>query len=160
MRKYLLLFFLVSLGSTQAKEWQPPEEFLRAVCFVESSNGQFVYGDSGRSLGDFQLSESAWMDVNNWRKARRLRTYSYDRHVFNSFINKVYASNYMSIIYAELSRKLGRQPTPGEVYAAYNIGLGTFAQCNYKLHRVNAVTRQKCELITELMVQLRDGTAS
>jgi len=157
MRKYLILFFLVSLGSAQAKEWQPPEEFLKAVCFVESSNGQYIYGDSGRSLGDFQLSESAWLDVNEWRKARRLQTYTYNRHVFNSYINKVYASNYMSILYGELNRKLGRQPSPAELYAAYNIGIGTFAQCDYKLHRVNAVTREKCRLIKELMVQLRES---
>jgi hypothetical protein len=156
MRKYLILF-LVSLGVAQAKEWQPPEEFLKAVCFVESSNGQFIYGDSGRSLGDFQLSESAWLDVNEWRKARRLQTYSYNRHVFNSFINKVYASNYMTILYSELHRKLKRVPTPGEVYAAYNIGIGTFAQCDFQLHRVNSITRQKCRQIREIMIQLQQS---
>jgi hypothetical protein len=157
MKKCLILFFLVSLGMARASEWQPPEEFLTAVCAVESSNGQFIYGDEGRSLGDFQLSESAWMDVNEWRKARKLKTYSYSAHVYNSFINRVYASNYMSILYGELTRKLKREPTPSELYAAYNMGLGMFAQCNYKLHRVNPVTRQKCRQINEMMVQMRQS---
>ena len=157
MKKCLVLFFLVSLGMARANEWHPPEEFLKAVCFVESSNGQFVYGDSGRSLGDFQLSESAWMDVNEWRKARKLKTYNYSTHVYNSFINRVYASKYMSILYTELTRKYHRTPTPEEVYAAYNLGLGTFAQCNYKLHRVNSVTRERCRQISEMMVQMRQS---
>ena len=155
MRKYILLL-AVALATAQANEWQPPEEFLKAVCFVESSNGLFTYGDGGRSLGDFQLSESAWMDVNSWRRARKLKTYSY-KNVFNSSISRIYASNYMSILYGELTRKLKRQPTPAELYAAYNMGLGMFAQCDYKLHKVNSVTRQKCKQINELMVQLRQS---
>src|SRR3954469_23912624 len=102
--KHLLILtglFVCAVG-VEAKEWRPPQEFLQAVRFVESSNGQNKYGDHGDSLGDFQLSEAAWLDVNEWRNARGLKTYHYDRSVFNGFINRVYAANYLTILYGGL----------------------------------------------------------
>ena len=110
-----------------------------------------MVGDNGQSLGDFQISEAAWLDVNAWRKARRLKTYSYSAHVYHRFINKVYASNYLTMLHTELSRKLSRPPTPSELYAAYNLGLGTFSQLDFQMHRVNSVTRAKCAQIGEMM---------
>ena len=151
----IIVTIFVSLGTVQARDWKPCNDFLRAVRFVESSNGQFQYGDNGQSLGDFQLSEGAWLDVNNWRKARRLKTYAYDEAVFNSFINRVYASNYLSILEGELRRKLHRAPTHAEIYAAYNMGLAMFAQCDFKLSRVNPITREKCRQIDELLAAKR-----
>lgn len=145
----LILFFVARFAD--ATEWSPPEKFLQAVCMVESSNGQYLYGDEGRSLGHFQLSEGAWLDVNEWRKARSLKTYSYQSHVYNPYINRVYAGNYITLIHAQLSRKLRREPSHSEVYAAYNMGLACFAQCNYNLNRVNSLTLAKCRQINELM---------
>lgn len=138
-----ILMAVVPLG---AKEWKPSEEFLKAVCTVESSGGRFVVGDNGESLGDFQISEAAWLDVNQWRKARGLKIYSY-RNVFNKQVNRAYAADYLSMLYGELNRKLKRAPTHGELYAAYNMGLGSFANVNYKLSRVNRVTKSKCRQI-------------
>ena len=152
MNRILLLISAVSFGVvTEAKEWRPSDDFLRAVRYVESANGLYKIGDNGQSLGDFQLSEAAWLDVSDWRKARGLKTYQYDRSVFHSFINRVYASNYLTILYTELNRKLGRAPNHAELYAAYNMGLGTFAECNYRLSRVNAVTRAKARQIGQML---------
>jgi hypothetical protein len=64
----------------------------------------------------------------------------------------VYASNYFTILYGELSRKLGREPDPGELYAAYNMGLAMFAGCDYQLSRVNATTRAKAKQISEMLM--------
>jgi hypothetical protein len=151
--KHLLVLtgLLASAAAAHAKEWRPPEEFLRAVRTVESSNGQNKYGDHGESLGDFQLSEAAWLDVNEWRKARSLKTYRYDRSVFNGFINRVYAADYLTILHSELSQKLKRAPTHPELYAAYNLGLSSFAKCGYQVPRVNAATRAKCQQIGMLL---------
>jgi hypothetical protein len=150
MNRFLLLLCFASIGA-HGTEWRPTDSFLRAVRMVESSNGQFKIGDNGQSLGDFQLSEAAWLDVNEWRKARGLKIYNYERSVFNSFINRVYASNYLTILHTELSRKLKRPPTHAELYAAYNIGLATFAQVDFNLSRVNSMTREKCRQISEFL---------
>ncbi|HEX7863103.1 MAG TPA: hypothetical protein VF773_22430 [Verrucomicrobiae bacterium] len=153
MKRITLLISVVSCSAAvaQANEWRPSNDFLRAVRFVESSNGAFKIGDNGQSLGDFQLSEAAWLDVSDWRKARGLKVYEYEKSVFHSFINRVYASNYLSILYSELSKKLSRPPTHAELYAAYNMGLSTFATCNYRLSRVNATTRAKAQQIDEML---------
>jgi hypothetical protein len=152
MNRITLLISVVSCSLTAiGTEWRPSDDFLRAVRFVESSNGTFKIGDNGQSLGDFQLSEAAWLDVSHWRKARRLKVYEYEKAVFHSFINRVYASNYLTILYGELSKKLGRAPDYSELYAAYNMGLTTFATCEYRLNRVNAVTRAKARQIEEML---------
>ena len=152
MNRVLWLISIVSCAvAASATEWRPSAEFLKAVRSVESSNGQFKIGDNGQSLGDFQLSEAAWLDVNEWRRLRALKTYRYDEAVFNGFINRVYASNYLTILHGELSRKLRRQPTHAELYAAYNMGLAEFAECKYRLSRVNPTTRAKCQQITEFL---------
>jgi hypothetical protein len=136
---------------SQAATWRPPERLLHAVRFVESSQGLFTWGDHGQSLGDFQLSEGAWADVTEWRKARDLPVYRYEKHVWNSKISRAYAADYLSILHRELKRRLNRPPTAAEVYAAYNMGLGSFAQCRYQLSNVNPITAKRCQLINAMM---------
>src|SRR5262245_30845333 len=125
--KYIgILSCFISLSViAQVREWQPTADFLRAVRVVESSNGQNKYGDNGESLGDFQISEAAWLDVNEWRRTRGLKTYPYDRTVFHGYISRVYASNYLTILYTKLNKRLKRPPTHAELYAAYNLGLSS-----------------------------------
>jgi len=148
MKYIVLTLCLASLAvASEPREWKPTADFLHAVREVESNNGLNRYGDNGESLGDFQLSEAAWLDVNEWRRARNLKTYQYERSVYHSYISRVYASNYLTILHAELTRKLKRPPTHSELYAAYNLGLATFAQCDFKLSRVNSTTRAKCKQI-------------
>lgn len=153
MRRHWTSILLATLtaGSAYGTEWRPSVDFLKAVSHVESNSGRFTIGDNGRSLGDFQMSEAAWLDVNSWRKARGLKTYPYTPHVFNSYINRVYASNYLTILHAVLSRKLNRPPSHAELYAAYNMGLASFEECDFKLHRVNPVTRERCRQIGQFL---------
>jgi hypothetical protein len=151
MRKHLWLVACLLAGSASAATWSPNDELLQAIRSVESAAGQYTWGDEGRSLGDFQLSEGAWFDVNVWRKARGLPTYDYQQHVWSPRISRIYAAEYMRILARELQRRLSRPPTPAEVYAAYNMGLSSFAQCHYKLAKVNPTTARKCELIRAML---------
>jgi hypothetical protein len=151
MKKLVLVLVGLLACTTYANEWRPSDALLRAVRQVESNNGRRVYGDSGRSLGPFQLSEAAWIDVSAWRKSRGLKVYSYEHHVLHNYINQAYAADYLAMIHSELSRKLHREPTPGEIYAAYNMGLANFRGCNYRLARVNPTTARKCQQINDLM---------
>jgi len=143
------LFVLIGLFGLELKatDWRPCDAFLKAVRQVESSNGRHLYGDGGRSLGAYQLSEAAWIDVSAFRRERGLKTYSYRRYVMHSYINQAYAADYLSMLHGELSRKLRRAPNPAEVYAAYNMGLGNFAECNYRMARVNPVTAKKARQV-------------
>jgi hypothetical protein len=141
---------LIALSASGA-EWRPSPALLKAVRVVESSDGLNLYGDGGRSLGPFQLSEGAWADVNGWRKSHGLTVYAYRTHVMHDYINRVYAADYLAMIHSELSRKLHREPTHGEIYAAYNMGLSKFAVCGYRLANVNAETARKCRQVHALV---------
>jgi hypothetical protein len=152
MKKCMLVLVSLCAAVCQADGWSPDEQFLRAVSFVESSGGRFVWGDSGRSLGEFQIGRAAWSDVNAWRKARGLTTYEYRRHVLDPQINRTYAAGHLLILHQNLKRTLRREPTPGEIYASYNMGLTKFGQeCGYDLRRVNKVTAAKCRRIVALL---------
>jgi hypothetical protein len=152
MTRSLIALLALVASSAYATSWTPPDRFLKAVRFVESSDGLFLYGDEGRSLGDFQISEAAWLDVSSWRKARGLKIYNYDAHVFHSTINRAYAANYLTMIHDELQRVYKREPNSSEIYAAYNMGLSKFASCRYRLQRVNPLTARRCEAIRQYMV--------
>ncbi len=151
MTRILVFMGCLIAVDVSASVWRPSDRFLHAVRHVESAGGLYTWGDNGRSLGDFQLSEAAWIDVTAWRKARRLPTFEYRTEVWNPQISRIYAADYLTILHEELKKRLNRSPTPPEVYAAYNMGLASFAQCQFKLSRVNSVTARKCVLINALM---------
>lgn len=151
MKKLVIILAGMLVSAAHALEWKPSEQFLQAVRQIESSDGRYLYGDDGRSLGAFQLSEAAWADVNEWRKGKKLKTYSYQRYALHEYINRVYASNYLSMIHGELSKKLKRKPSASEIYAAYNMGLGNFAECGYRLAKVNPVTAKKAQQIVAMV---------
>jgi hypothetical protein len=151
MSKHLALLMCLAAVSVQAESWRPSERLLQAIRFVESSHGEFTWGDNGQSLGDFQLSEPAWIDVNSWRKSRGLSTYGYERHVWDRKLSRIYAADYLALLHGELKKRLTRAPTPAEVYAAYNMGMSSFAQCQFRLANVNPVTARKCQQIRSML---------
>src|SRR5687767_7327700 len=103
MKKIVLIMAgLIACQMTALATWRPSDALLRAVRQVESNNGRELYGDGGRSLGAFQISEAAWVDVSAYRKARGQKVYSYDRHVMHGYINQVYAADYLTMIHSEL----------------------------------------------------------
>ena len=157
MKKTLCVLIGLLAWEANATEWRPCNALLRAVRQVESGNGRYLYGDSGRSLGAYQISEAAWVDVSFWRKERGLKVYSYRQYVMHSYINQAYAADYLAMIHNELSRKLKRAPTSAEIYAAYNMGLGNFAECNYRLARVNPVTAKKAKQVHALVTKAAAG---
>lgn len=153
MKKIVVLVALWTASGAFGTEWRPSNALLKAVRHVESANGRYLVGDSGRSLGPYQISEAAWADVSAWRRSRGLKVYSYRDNAMHAFINQAYAANYLTLIYAELSKKLGRAPSPGELYAAYNMGLSNFAECNYRLTNVNSTTARKAREVHQLVAQ-------
>ncbi len=148
--KVLIILIFLCCATLSAGEWRPTAQLLQAIREIESSNGQFVYGDRGASLGDFQMSKGAWSDVSEWRKSRNLKTYDYKQKVLNPKINELYAADYLSINYRQLCKELRRPPSAGELYAAYNMGMSKFEECGFDLRRVNRLTAERCEMITAM----------
>jgi hypothetical protein len=150
MGKFIAVAVCLIAGDLCGAPWRASDQLLYAVRDVESSQGQFTWGDNGRSLGDYQLSEAAWLDVNQWRKARNRTVYEYRQHVLDPTLSRTYAADYLAILHSELRRRIGRPPSHAQLYAAYNMGLSSFAQCRYQLAKVNPTTANRCQRITEL----------
>jgi hypothetical protein len=141
----VLIGWLVgSVAILHAEQWTPPKALLDTIRRVESADGRFTVGDEGRSLGDYQFSEAAWLDVNTWRQARGRTVYSYNPHVWNTRISRIYAAEYLCILRSRLETRLKRTPTWAEIYAAYNMGFSSFGRCQYRLARSNPTTARKC----------------
>lgn len=153
MRTWIVIAALVGWNAlASATEWHPDARLLDAVCQIESGGGRYLYGDDGVSLGHFQMQRGAWTDVSAWRSKRGSKTFSYQPHVMNPAINRAYAADYLTIIHDRLERLYHREPSVGELYAAYNMGMNNFRKCRYSLANVNKVTARKCREL-EAMVK-------
>ncbi len=137
----------VSMTSLQAESWTPPKELLDQIRHIESADGRMTVGDNGRSLGDYQLSEAAWMDVNSRRKARGVPVYDYSQHVWSSKVSRLYAAEYLRILHTRLEGRLKRHPTWGEIYAAYNMGFDAFARGQCRLANANPITIRRSTML-------------
>ena len=153
MKPILLILLLSLTHRVQAgtHSWKPEPAFLEAICQLESNGGRFLVGDSGKSLGHYQMQKGAWLDVVKWRKGQNLPTHDYRNNVLDPKISRIYAANYLTILYHRLWQAYQREPAPPEIYAAYNMGLRRFRQCNYRLERVNRITEEKCKQLVALL---------
>ena len=146
-----ILLFLFAAPLVSGATWRPDAKLLDAVCQIESSGGRAVYGDGGRSLGHFQFQKAAWADVSEWRKKRNQPAYDYRENVFNPKISRLYAADYLTILYGRLKQQYKREPSSAELYAAYNMGMNSFRKCNYNLACVNKTTGARCKLLVALI---------
>ncbi len=153
MKNIIAVVVLFCAGLLHANDWKPDEALLLAIREVESNGGKYLYGDNGRSLGEYQMTRAAWNDVNKWRKARKSKAYDYRTYVFTPAIAKDYASNYLSILRSGLQGKLRRAPSASELYAAYNMGFSKFGACGFNLGRINSTTARKCREIEGMLNQ-------
>jgi hypothetical protein len=149
----LALYIALGAATLQAQEWTPSERLLNLVRKIESADGLMLVGDHGNSRGAYQMSAGAWADVNAWRRARNLAGYDYATSVWNESVSRVYAANYLQMLHDRVVKSLGRTPSCGEVYAAYNMGFRAFARCQFSLAHVNSLTAANCRFIDSVMRQ-------
>jgi len=153
-RRWVSLAAFLLATPLLAQEWTPSEQLLNLVRKIESANGVRLVGDHGNSLGAYQMSAGAWNDVSAWRHARNLQRYAYAPAVWDESVSRAYAANYLQMLHERLARNMGRTPTCGEVYAAYNMGFTAFAHCRFSLAHVNSVTAGNCHFIDDSLSQL------
>jgi hypothetical protein len=126
-----------------AHDWVPSKALLDAVRRVESADGLLTVGDNGLSLGNYQLSESAWVDVNSWRKTRGKVTFNYEKKVWSEQVSRSYAADYLTILHTRLEKHLRRCPNSAELYAAYNMGLCCFARGHFRVRSSHKATAEQ-----------------
>ena len=136
-----ILLLLGLHGAWQAEGTHVDDHFLDAVAAVESDNGRLLRGDSGRALGVYQLWEVTWDEVNRHRAESGKPVLDY-RCVWDPIISRQYAEEYLQLMEDRLARQLKRLPTPGELYAAYNLGFEGFARRDFRVDRCPTSTRR------------------
>jgi len=151
MAKYIMLLACFMATQVTAANWRPSERLLHAVRSVESADGLLTWGDNGRSLGDYQLSEAAWIDVNAGERRGDFRRFNTkpmcgtgsEPHVCRGLSHHLSTSN---------SRSASAVFRPRPKFTPHTImGHASFAQCQYQFGQVNPTTARKCQLIEAIM---------
>ncbi len=135
---YLALLLLpVIAGATVVDQ-----NFVKAVGRVESGNRSSAIGDAGKARGEFQIHKPSWDQISAARKSRGEVAYQWEIYAHDSKVASQYATEYLRWVESSLSRKLKRQPSRAEIYAGWNLGLGSFAKRGYDLRKVPAITQR------------------
>lgn len=115
--------------------------FLDRLATVESSGNPRAIGDGGRAVGLYQFHRSAWEDTSRLRRASGQPQYPYkDAH--DPAKARAYAQTFCDSLETRLQARLGRSPTDGEVYAAWNLGFVGFSRRGFDLSRCPEVTQK------------------
>lgn len=137
----MIKLILASIAIT-ASAGQIDQSFIKTVGKIESNNNTGAIGDSGRARGEFQFWKPAWDQINASHKARGEPQYDWKTYAHDKRIASQYAYEYLSWIEVSLRRRLNRQPSKAEIYAGYNLGLGSFAKRGYDLTKVPESTKR------------------
>ena len=145
----LLLAILSATSAAQTPISHLPSpispHLLSAIAAVESGNRN-IPGDHGRAAGPFQLHAAACADTGHphaaaWTPAAR-----------------DIAATYLTGLFCRLSPVLGRSPSAGELYAAYNLGFAGFQRRGFNHERCPRRTRAAA-LAVERMVWAAESAA-
>ena len=115
---------------------------IHAVAMVESNNNHRAVGDQGKANGAFQMWKPAWSDCSRWLKKNGFKTTPYEKGVNDPTISHQYCKIYLSLLHSQLRRKMGRDPSAGELYAAYNLGVRGFERRGFQLDKTPEITQR------------------
>lgn len=132
----LLLLLPVIAGASVVDQ-----NFVKAVGRIESGNRSSAIGDAGKARGEFQIHKPSWDQISAARKARGEKVYQWEIYAHDSAIASQYAAEYLRWVESCLTKRLKRQPTRAEIYAGWNLGLGSFGKRGYDISKVPSITK-------------------
>lgn len=109
-----------------------PEPVLQAVEQVESSGrgASTPDGDGGLARGPLQWHAVAWRDCSAIRRKAGLAVYPYaDARVPAKA--RDYARTWLTSLKVRLAKQIGREPYPGEIWLAWNLGWTGFSRYGF-----------------------------
>lgn len=118
-----------------------------AIALVESSGNTRAVGDNGLAKGAWQMHRAAWND-----SAKRLRvTWDFDIDSFNYDRARRIAAEHLRWLCEQFTRKTGRQPTPADQYALWNLGVAGYAKRDWDLSRCPTITQRAVQKLNTLV---------
>jgi len=153
----LLLTLTAGLLASEAV----PEAFLQAVEQVESSGRGALTpdGDGGLARGPLQWHSVAWKDCSAIRRKAGLAVYPY-ADARNPARARDYARTWLTALKIRLADQIGRQPFPGEIWLAWNLGWTGFRRYGFQWADVPAAKFEKARQVNTLAWGLPKRTPS
>jgi hypothetical protein len=114
-----------------------PDAWVDAVEQVESSGRGALTpaGDGGHAIGPFQFWNGSWSDCSAVRRNLGLPVYPYTKAA-DPVIAREYARVWLAHTRRRLQDKVGRLPTLGETWLAWNLGITGYGRYNYNMQNV------------------------
>ncbi len=147
----LVLALTASLLASEAV----PEPIVQAVEQVESSGrgASTPRGDGGKAVGPLQWHSVAWKDCSAVRRKAGLAVYPY-ADAANPAKARDYARTWLTVLKVRLAVEIGRQPHPGEIWLAWNLGWSGFRRYGFQWADVPAAKFDKARQVNTLAWRL------
>ena len=128
-----------------------PEPILQAVEQVESSGrgAKTPDGDGGLAKGCLQWHSAAWKDCSAIRRKAGLSVYPYADAAIPARARD-YARTWLTVLKVRLSAEIGRQPLPGEIWLAWNLGWSGFERYGFSWAHVSRAKFDKARQVNTL----------
>lgn len=143
----LLLTLTAGLLASEAVS----DPVLQAVEMVESSGrgAKTPDGDGGLARGPLQWHSVAWRDCSALRQRMGLAVYPY-ADARNPAKARDYARTWLTSLKVRLASEIGRQPFPGEIWLAWNLGWTGFAKYGFSWAYVPKAKFDKARQVNSL----------
>lgn len=143
----LLLTLTAGLLASEAVS----DPVLQAVEMVESSGRGAATpdGDGGLARGPLQWHSVAWKDCSALRRKAGLTVYPY-ADARNPAKARDYARTWLTALKVRLAAEIGRQPFPGEIWLAWNLGWTGFRRYGFQWAEVPAAKFDKARQVNTL----------
>jgi len=128
-----------------------PEAVVQAVEQVESSGrgSKTPNGDGGKAIGCLQWHSAAWSDCSAIRLKAGLAVYPYT-DAKTPIRAREYARTWLTVLKVRLTAQLDRQPFPGEIWLAWNLGWSGFQRYGFSWAHVSRVKFDKARQVNTL----------
>jgi hypothetical protein len=128
-----------------------PEPIVQAVEQVESSGrgAATPLGDGGKARGPLQWHAVAWADCSKVRRKAGLAVWSYSS-ASDPVRARDYARTWLTVLKVRLASAIGRQPLPGEIWLAWNLGLTGFSRYGFQWAEVPSAKFAKARQVNTL----------
>jgi hypothetical protein len=137
-----------------------PEAVVQAVEQVESSGrgAKTPRGDNGKALGCLQWHSTAWKDCSAIRLKAGLKVYPYADAAI-PLRARDYARTWLTVLKVRLAAEIGRQPYPGEIWLAWNLGFTGYGRYGFSWAYVPRAKFDKARQVNSLAWGLPKGPA-
>ena len=127
------------------------DPILQAVEQVESSGRGAATpdGDGGLAKGCLQWHSVAWRDCSAIRRKAGLPVYPYADAAIPAKARD-YARTWLTVLKVRLAKQIGRQPYPGEIWLAWNLGWSGFARHGFNWGHVSRAKFDKARQVNTL----------